>query len=189
MAREAKALSFVDAVHYAPHQLVDVRIWDCDFLACSAYKFHGPHVGVLYGKKEQLEILDVPKLAPAPDTAPEKLETGTQSHEGIVGAAAAVDFLASLARPANGAHPVSRRERLQAVFDAFHERGSGLLRRLWEELREIRGITVYGPPPSAPRTPTLAFALHGRSAQEVSQLLAAEAIFASHGNFYAVTVV
>ena len=123
MAREANALSFVDAVHYAPHQLVDVREWGCDFLACSAYKFHGPHVGVLYGKREQLEELDVPKLQPAPETVPEKLETGTQNHEGIVGTAAAVDYLASLARPAAGTSSSSRRERLRAVFEVLHERG------------------------------------------------------------------
>src|SRR5262249_44651745 len=93
-AHEAGALVFVDAVHYAPHRLVDVHVMDCDFLACSAYKFYGPHVGVLYGKRDLLQSLDVPKLRPAPDTAPERLETGTQNHEGIVGAAAAVDFLA-----------------------------------------------------------------------------------------------
>jgi cysteine desulfurase family protein (TIGR01976 family) len=189
MAREAKALSFVDAVHYAPHQLVDVREWDCDFLACSAYKFHGPHVGVLFGKREQLEMLDVPKLKPAPDTVPEKLETGTQNHEGIVGAAAAVDYLASLAKPAAGKSSPSRRERLQAVFDVFHERGSALLHRLWEGLSEIKGVTLYGPPPSAPRTPTLAFTLAGVPAEEVSRQLAAKGIFASHGNFYAMTVI
>ena len=189
MAREANALSFVDAVHYAPHQLVDVREWGCDFLACSAYKFHGPHVGVLYGKREQLEALDVPKLQPAPETVPEKLETGTQNHEGIVGTAAAVDYLASLARPAAGTSSSSRRERLRAVFEAFHERGSALLKQLWEGLSEIEGVTLYGPPPSAPRTPTLAFTLAGRPAEEVSRLLAARGIFASHGNFYAMTVV
>src|SRR5262249_58661281 len=96
-AHAAGAVVFVDAVHYAPHQLVDVRAIDCDCLACSAYKFYGPHVGVLYGKRDLLQSLDVPKLRPAPDTAPERLETGTQNHEGIVGAAAAVDFLAMLA--------------------------------------------------------------------------------------------
>jgi cysteine desulfurase family protein (TIGR01976 family) len=189
MAREANALSFVDAVHYAPHQLVDVREWGCDFLACSAYKFHGPHVGVLYGKKEQLEALDVPRLKPAPDTAPEKMETGTQDHEGIVGTAAAVDYLASLARPAAGVSSGSRRERLRAVFQVFHERGLSLLNQLWEGLSAIEGVKIYGPPPSAPRTPTLAFTLAGRSAEEVSRLLADRGIFASHGNFYALTVV
>jgi selenocysteine lyase/cysteine desulfurase len=96
-AHAAGALAFVDAVHFAPHSLVDVRGIDCDFLACSAYKFYGPHVGVLYGKKARIEALDVPKLLPSPNEAPERLETGTQNHEGIVGAAAAVDFLAGLA--------------------------------------------------------------------------------------------
>ena len=112
MAHEAEALTFVDAVHSAPHQLVDVQALGCDFLACSAYKFYGPHVGVLYGKRERLEALDVPKLAPAPDTAPERLETGTQNHEGIVGAAAAVDYLASLAGHPDGIAP-TRRARLR----------------------------------------------------------------------------
>ena len=121
MAHDAGALLFVDAVHYAPHRLVDVRAMDCDFLACSAYKFYGPHVGVLYGKHDLLEHLDVPKLRPAPDTAPERLETGTQNHEGIVGAAAAVEFLAGLA-----AGP-TRRERLRSDFDALHERGAALV--------------------------------------------------------------
>ncbi|HZG52856.1 MAG TPA: cysteine desulfurase-like protein, partial [Pyrinomonadaceae bacterium] len=96
-AHRVGALSFVDAVHYAPHNLVDVRALDCDFLACSAYKFCGPHVGVLYGKQALLDSLDFPKLMPAPDTAPERAETGTLNHEGIAGAAAAVDFFASLA--------------------------------------------------------------------------------------------
>jgi cysteine desulfurase family protein (TIGR01976 family) len=189
MAREADAISFVDAVHYAPHQLVDVRDWGCDFLACSAYKFHGPHVGVLYGKKDRLTALDLPKLEPAPETVPERLETGTQNHEGIVGAAAAVNYLASLAMEATAASPNSRRARLQFVFDAFHERGSALLKQLWEGLSAINGIKLFGPPPSAPRTPTLAFTVAGRPAAEVSELLADRGIFASHGNFYALTVV
>ena len=90
LARSEGALVFVDAVHYAPHRLVDVRAIDCDFLACSAYKFYGPHVGVLYGKRSALAALDVPKLQPAPDSVPEpQLETGTKNHEGIVDAAAA----------------------------------------------------------------------------------------------------
>jgi cysteine desulfurase family protein (TIGR01976 family) len=189
MAREAEALSFVDAVHYAPHQLVDVRDCGCDFLACSAYKFHGPHVGVLYGKRDRLAALDLPKLEPAPETVPERLETGTQNHEGIVGAAAAVNYLASLAREATAASPSSRRLRLQTVFDALHERGSTLLKQLWEGLSEIKGIKLFGPPPSARRTPTLALTVAGRPSAEVCQLLADQGIFASHGNFYALTVV
>jgi selenocysteine lyase/cysteine desulfurase len=188
MAHEAEALSFVDAVHFAPHQLVDVKQWGCDFLACSAYKFHGPHLGVLYGKKERLETLDVPKLQPAPETVPERLETGTQSHEGIVGAAAAVDFLAGLATVRAGAEPQTRRARLQAVFEALEDRGGALLQQLWNGLSGIEGVRLYGPPPDAPRTPTLAFTVADRPATEVSRWLATRGIFASHGNFYAMTV-
>ena len=96
LAHAVGALCFVDAVHYAAHHPIDVRAFDCDLLACSAYKFYGPHIGVLYGRHDLLQALDVPKLEPAPDTVPDRLETGTQNHEGIVGAAAAVEFLASL---------------------------------------------------------------------------------------------
>ncbi|MFI5456186.1 MAG: cysteine desulfurase-like protein [Isosphaerales bacterium] len=188
MAHEAEALSFVDAVHFAPHQLIDVQEWGCDFLACSAYKFHGPHVGVLYGKREQLEALDVPKLQPAPDGIPDRLETGTQNHEGIVGAAAAVDYLASLARGAPGSLPQTRRARLRAVFETLHERGGALLKQLWDGLSEIEGVQLFGPPPDAPRTPTLAFIVRGQPAALVSRRLADRGIFASHGDFYAMTV-
>ena len=189
MAREANALSFVDAVHYAPHQLVDVREWGCDFLACSAYKFHGPHVGVLYGKREQLEVLDLPKLQPAPRRCPRSWKRGRKTtRESSARPPRWIISPRSPGRPP-AFHPCSRRERLQAVFEAFHERGRALLKRLWEGLSEIEGVTIYGPPPSAPRTPTLAFTLAGRPAEEVSRLLAARGIFASHGNFYAMTVV
>jgi cysteine desulfurase family protein (TIGR01976 family) len=188
MAHEAGALSFVDAVHYAPHQLVDVRAWGCDFLACSAYKFYGPHVGVLYGKRERLEELEVPKLQPSPDTVPERLETGTQNHEGIVGASAAVDYLAGLATEAAGASARPRRERLQAVLEILHDRGSALFQQLWDGLSAIEGVKLFGPPPTAARTPTLALTVAGLPAAEVSRRLTGRGIFASHGNFYAMTV-
>ena len=180
-----KALVFVDAVHYAPHNLVDVRAIDCDFLACSAYKFHGPHIGILYGKHERLSALDVPKLAPAPDEAPERLETGTQNHEGIVGAAAAVDFLACLAADA-GAH---RRARLTASFAALHTRGDQLLRRMWDGLGAIKGVRCYGPTPDQPRTPTVSFTLAGVRTTDIAERLAARGVFVSNGDFYATTVV
>src|SRR4051812_23003072 len=96
LAREQGAQVFIDAVHYAPHAPVDVKAWECDYLACSAYKFYGPHIGILFGKKERIESLDFPKLDPAPNESPERVETGTQNHEGMVGAAAAVEFIASL---------------------------------------------------------------------------------------------
>jgi selenocysteine lyase/cysteine desulfurase len=188
MAREAEALTFVDAVHYAPHRLVDVRAWDCDFLACSAYKFYGPHVGVLYGRRERIEALEVAKLEPAPDTPPERLETGTQNHEGIVGAAAAVDYLAALADPPSRPGPISRRERLRAVMAALHERGETFLARLWDGLCRVDGVRLYGPPPDAPRTPTLSFTVGDRPSSDVTRRLATRGIFASHGDFYAMTV-
>jgi cysteine desulfurase family protein (TIGR01976 family) len=183
LAHAAGALVFVDAVHYAPHRLVDVRAMGCDFLACSAYKFYGPHVGVLYGRHDLLRALDVPRLQPAPDAAPERLETGTQNHEGIAGTAAAVEFLASLA---DGA---TRRDRLREAFGALHERGMALTRRLWEGLSEIGGTRPYGPPPTEPRTPTVSFTVDGIPPGDVCRRLADRGLFASHGDFYASTAV
>lgn len=183
MAHEVGARVFVDAVHFAPHHLPDVRALDCDFLACSAYKFYGPHLGVLYGKRALLESLDVPKLAPASEAAPERLETGTQNHEGIAGAAAAVDFLASLATGS------SRRSRLQGAFEALHERGQRLLEQLWEGLAGIPSVKCFGPPPDQPRTPTVSFVVGSVPSAEVSRRLAEGGLFLSHGDFYAATVV
>jgi cysteine desulfurase family protein (TIGR01976 family) len=183
LARAAGALAFVDAVHYAPHALVDVRALGCDFLACSAYKFYGPHVGVLFGRRERLEQLDVPKLAPAPDWVPERVETGTLNHEGIAGAAAAVDFLASFSPGA------TRRERLAGAFAALHRRGQDLLERLWEGLAGVGGVRLYGPRPGESRTPTVAFTVAGRTTDQVATALAAEGVFVSSGDFYAATVI
>ena len=183
MAHAAGAQIFVDAVHYAPHELVDVCALDCDFLSCSAYKFYGPHLGVLYGRQDLLAALDFPKLAPAPDSAPERAETGTQNHEGIAGAAAAVDFLASLAPG------TTRRERLEAAFAGLHARGAGLVRQLWDGLNKIEKVKTYGPPPGESRTPTVGFSVAGVSSIEVAERLANDAVFVSNGDFYATTVV
>jgi len=183
MAHEAGALVFVDAVHYAPHALVDVKALGADFLACSPYKFYGPHLGVLWGNREKIAGLDVPKLAPAPDRPPERLETGTLSHEGIVGAAAAVDFLASLAGGA------TRRERLALAFEVLEARGRELFARLWKGLGEIPDVTLYGPAPEKPRTPTVSFSVARRSPEAVATELARRAVFVSHGDFYAQTAV
>ncbi|MEP7326750.1 MAG: cysteine desulfurase-like protein [Gemmatimonadota bacterium] len=182
LARRAGALSFVDAVHYAPHQLVDVGTIGCDFLACSAYKFYGPHIGVLYGRATLLNELDVPKLDPAPNQAPERMETGTQNHEGIVGAGAAVDFLAALGGGSN------RRARLTSAMHALHERAVPLVTRLWEGLSSLPHVRVFGPPPSAPRTPTVSFTVGGVPSSAVAGALAARGVFVSHGDFYATTV-
>ncbi len=178
------SLLFVDAVHYAPHRLVDVKALGADFLVCSPYKFYGPHIGVLWGRRELLEALDVPKLKPAPEAAPERLETGTLSHEGIVGTGTAVDFLASLAGSG-----LARRAALGRTFAAFHERGEELLRRMWDGLRTIRGVTLYGPPPGSPRTPTVAFAVEGLESADVAAALAVRGLFVTHGDFYATTLI
>jgi len=183
LAHARGALVFVDAVHYAPHALVDVAALGADFLACSAYKFYGPHIGILWGRQALLEELDLPKLEPAPENAPDRLETGTQNHEGIVGAAAAVDFLASLAEGPD------RRARLAASMAALHARGQALVERLWSGLRAIPGVTVFGPPPSEPRTPTVAFTVRGVVSEDVARALADRAVFVSNGDFYATTVV
>jgi selenocysteine lyase/cysteine desulfurase len=183
MAHSLGAKIFVDAVHYAPHELIDVRDWNCDFLACSAYKFYGPHVGILYGQRDLLDSLDFPKLIPAPDSAPERAETGTQNHEGIAGAAAAVDFLASLVPGP------TRHGSLPAAFRQLHERGEALIKELWNGLREIRRVRLYGPPPAAARTPTIAFTVNNVPSVVVAKKLAERGIFLSHGDFYAMTVV
>jgi cysteine desulfurase family protein (TIGR01976 family) len=183
LAHAAGAIVFVDGVHYAAHHMPDVRAWGCDFFACSAYKFYGPHVGVLWGRRELIEQLDAPKLAPASDAAPERLETGTLNHEGIVGAGAAVEFLASLA---GGEQP--RRVRLAQVSAALDERAGELFAKLWHGLAAIRGARLYGPPPGSARTATLSFTLAGHTPEAIATALAARGVFVSHGDFYASTV-
>ena len=183
MARRVGALVFVDAVHYVPHELLDVRQLDCDFVGMSAYKFYGPHIGVMYAKRELLEQIDFPKLVPAPDYAPENAETGTQNQEGMVGAAAAVDYLASLGKRA------SRRESLVSVFGEMHSRSLRLFERLWQGLTSMPRVTVYGPPPGSPRTATVSFTIPGCTSTDAARRLAEKGLFLSHGDFYAATIV
>jgi selenocysteine lyase/cysteine desulfurase len=183
LGHHAGALVFVDAVHYAPHALIDVKQLDCDFLGMSAYKFYGPHVGVLFAKRALLEQIDFPKLVPSPDYVPENAETGTQNQEGMVGTGAAIEFLASLGGVAN------RRESLRNFFDEVHVRNSQLFDRLWRGLSSIPRVTLYGPPPDAPRTPTLAFTIEGCTSTEAARRLAEKGLFLSHGDFYAATVI
>jgi cysteine desulfurase family protein (TIGR01976 family) len=186
LAHAVGALSFVDVVHYAPHVLVDAQAIGCDYLACSAYKFYGPHIGILWGKRALIESLDAPRLDPAPQDSPERLETGTQNHEGIIGAAAAVEFLASLS-PDHRER--TRRESLAATFAAVHARGMSLLEKLWNSLAEIDGLTLHGPKPGTPRTPTLSFTMRGMKTDDLATALAKRGVFVSNGDFYAATVV
>ena len=165
IARSVGAMLFVDAVHLAPHEPIDVQAMGCDFLALSAYKFYGPHIGILFARKELLESVPFPKLDPAPDTAPERAESGTQNQEGIAGVTATVDFMKSI-----------------GYRDDFGE-------RLWDGLKSMKHVRVFGVPPSEPRTPTFAFTVEGMTSEEVARALAKRAIFVSHGDFYAATVV
>lgn len=184
LAREAGARVFVDAVHYAPHALVDVGDLGVDALACSPYKFYGPHMGVLYVDEALQRQVDVPRLDPAGHQPPERLESGTLSHEGMMGSAAAVDFLASLGEGR------TRRARLEDAFARLHRRGEALVARLWDGLEALDGVTLYGPRPGRPRTPTVAFTVAGTPARDVTAHLSDHhGVFTSHGDFYASTVV
>jgi cysteine desulfurase family protein (TIGR01976 family) len=183
-AREAGALTFVDAVHYAPHRLPDVQAFGCDFLACSAYKFFGPHVGILWGRAEHLERLTPYKVPPASNHAPERWETGTLNHEGIVGTGAAVDWIASLA----GDSADSLRESLRRGYAAMHGHESRLFARLYAGLTAISGVRVHGPGADGERTPTAGFVIDGVSPDEAARRLGAEGVFVWNGDFYATTV-
>jgi cysteine desulfurase family protein (TIGR01976 family) len=195
LARAVGAQVFVDAVHYVPHVLGDVRELDCDFLALSAYKFYGPHIGVLFAKRGLLEQIDFPRLEPAPDQGSERAETGTQNQEGMVGTAAAIDFLASQAEidlPGNTSSlpgATSRRIRLSETYRQLHERSAVLVEQLWSGLSAIKGVRLYGPPPELSRTPTISFTVAGAASTDVSRQLADRGLFLSHGDFYAATVI
>lgn len=185
VAEDVGALLFVDAVHAAPHLPVEVDELECDFLACSAYKFYGPHLGVLYGRLALLEDLPVPAFEPAPDTAPGRMETGTPDFEGIAGAAAAVEFLASLAEEETGEGGEGRRRRLRAALEELEGRGRTLFRGLWDGLRAIDAVRTFGPPPGEARTPTVSFGVEGVPPRAVASRLAERGVFVSHGDFYA----
>lgn len=183
-ARAAGALTFVDAVHYAPHQLVDVQALGCDFLACSSYKFFGPHAGIVWGRRELLDRFEPYKVPPASDDAPERWETGTQNHEAIAGILACIDWIASIA----GEDDDDRREALARSYAAMHAHESALFALLEDRLRDIPGVRFHGVARGQPRTPTAAFVVDGRTPDEVARRLGEEGVFVWNGDFYATTV-
>jgi cysteine desulfurase family protein (TIGR01976 family) len=188
---DAGGLVFLDAVHYAPHGPIDVQDWDCDFLACSAYKFFGPHVGAFWGRRSLLEELPAYKVRPAPDTLPGRWMTGTQNHEGLAGTAAAIEYLAEIGQQAaasitSGSH--DRRRCLSTAMTRIQSCEAGLARRVLEGLVDRPRIQVHGitdPRRLAERVPTIAITHASRTAGEMAQHLADRAIFAWSGNMYA----
>ncbi len=196
-AHDVGAWVFVDAVHYAPHGPIDVQAIDCDFLACSAYKFFGPHLGALYGRYDLLHELPSYKVRPAGDAPPDKFETGTPSFEALAGATAAVDYLASVGNRYGGrfaegfSHFDGRRLDLKAGLAAIGAHGQEQCRRLVAGLQEIPGLRIYGitdPSRSDHRVPTVSFTLEGLTPREVAGRLGTENIFVWDGNFYALSV-
>jgi len=190
LAHAAGALMFIDAVHYAPHGLIDVKALDCDFLACSPYKFFGPHMGTLFGKRDHLQRFNPYKVRPATNTSPECWETGTQVQELIAGIGAAVNYLAELGRHCEPSVK-SRREALQAAYGATHQYETGLLSRLIAGLQTIPGMRIFGITDAKrfdERCSTLSFRLGDHNPTKIAAFLGERGIFTWDGNFYALNL-
>jgi cysteine desulfurase family protein (TIGR01976 family) len=187
-ARDAGALTFLDAVHYAPHAAIDVAAWGADFVACSAYKFFGPHVGLMWGRRDLLESLPAYKVRPAPDDLPGKWMTGTQNHEGIAGVLAAIDYLADLGRDAAGQPKLDRRSALLEAFAAIGRYERQLGQRLLAGLKQIPELRIWGITDEdrcAERLPTISVTHRHLRAAELAEQLGRAGIFAWAGNYYA----
>lgn len=188
LAKEVGAVTVIDAVHYAAHGVIDVQALDCDFLLCSAYKFFGPHVGILYGKRSAFERLRTYKVRPQSPEPPCKFETGTGNFEGLAGVIGAVDFIASLGDELlTGEH--SLRERIVAGYEAIEQYERPLFKVLVEGLEAIPGVTLYGLPWDGRRTATVAFTVAGVHASEVARRLGEVGIFVMCGDFYATRLI
>jgi len=215
LAHAAGALAYVDAVHYGPHGLIDVAALDCDFLACSTYKFFGPHMGVLFGKREHLARLRPYKVRPLTDAVPNRWEWGTLNHECIAGITACVDYIADLGRnsltsvdttmkhvgtaalggPSSEARQSPRRAAIVAAFEAIHQYEHALMARLITGLSQIPRIKIYGitdPARFSERCPTLALRVINQTADETPLALATQlgdrGFFTWDGNYYALNL-
>ncbi len=190
-AREAGALTFVDAVQYAPHGLIDVQALGCDFLACSSYKFFGPHSGQLFGKREHLRQLQAYRVRPAGEELPGKWETGTQNHEAMAGVTAAIDYLAAVGVEHGAARSEdNRRQKLIAAWSVIQAYERTLTERLVTGLLDLPGIRIYGltePADWHRRVATVAVRRRGVTPERLAQALADENIFAWNGSFYALS--
>lgn len=208
LAHAAGAVAYIDAVHYAPHGLIDVAALDCDFLVCSTYKFFGSHMGVLFGKREHLKRLRPYKVRPNTNAIPNCWEWGTLNHECIAGIAACVEYIADLGRRALSGkgvpHPTrvslggnnetqlsSRRAAIEAAYEAIHEHERGLLERLMAGLREIPGLKIYGitdPARFNQRCGTLAIRIENHAPLELATKLGERGFFTWDGNYYALNL-
>ena len=208
LAHTAGALAYIDAVHYGPHGLIDVAALDCDFLACSTYKFFGPHMGVLFGKREHLKRLRPYKVRPNTNAIPNCWEWGTLNHECIAGIAACVEYIADLGRhhessgngtcgdgrlgrPSSEARPLPRRAAIEAAYAAIHEHESALLKRMIAGLVKIPHLKIYGitdPARFHERCATLAIRVEGHTPLELSSKLGDRGFFTWDGNYYALNL-
>jgi len=213
LAHAAGALAYIDAVHYSPHGLIDVAALDCDFLVCSTYKFFGPHMGVLFGKREHLERLRPYKVRPNTNAIPNCWEWGTLNHECIAGIAACVEYIADLgrhhekcgdkqgscgdgrpARPSSAARPAAtttRRAAIAAAYEAIHEHERGLLERITSGLKQIPRLKVYGitdPTRFRERCATLAIRIENFTPLQLATQLGNRGFFTWDGNYYALNL-
>ncbi|MCP4599869.1 MAG: cysteine desulfurase-like protein [Proteobacteria bacterium] len=197
LAHAKGAMVFVDSVHYAPHGPIDVQDIDCDFLACSAYKFYGPHIGALYGKLKHLEHLEPYKVRPAENTPPDRFETGTQNFEALSGVRADIDFLASVGDKYGGdfsdtySYLDGRRLILKAAMSTIQIYERNLFTQLIGGLENIGGIRIFGITDReyfAKRAPTIAFTIDGYNPKEIAEYLAGKNIYVWHGNYYALAL-
>ncbi|MGO8951135.1 MAG: cysteine desulfurase-like protein [Ktedonobacterales bacterium] len=196
-ARDAGALSFIDAVHFAPHAPIDVQELGCDFLVCSAYKFFSTHLGILYGRFPLLERLASYKVRPAGNEPPDKWETGTQNHECLAGLVATLEYLAELGSDYTGRFSSQflgmsgQRLDLHLAMAAIAEYERGLVRRLLSGLSDLPGIHVYGLTSEEDlprRVPTVMLTMDGHTPRELAEALASRGIFCWDGNFYALNL-
>jgi cysteine desulfurase family protein (TIGR01976 family) len=190
LARQTGALSYIDAVHYAPHGAIDVRTLDCDFLVCSTYKFFGPHMGVLYGKAEHLKKFHPYKVRPNSDKSPNRWETGTLNHECIAGIKACVDYWEELGRRANPS-ATTRRAAIEAAHRAIHQHERKMMEKMIAGLLAIPGLKLYGigePRRFDNRCATFVVRIEGHTPLELSTKLGERGFFTWDGNYYALNL-
>ncbi len=191
LAHDVGAITIVDAVHFALHGAIDVKNIDTDYLFCSAYKFFGPHVGVLYAKKNQMENLRTLKVQEQEDKAPYKFETGTLNHEGIAGAAEAIEFISDIGlKTGNQFSDITsnlegRRKNIMAGMLFIEEYERPLSESFTKELKKVANVKVYSPPEEYPKTSTISFTMNGVHPNTIAKHLASQGIFVWDGDFYA----